>query len=123
MDEVLNAAVPAASTVDKPSSFYRGGPWKLALAAARLLPLPVALALGKTASRLYGRLNAKRRQIVFENQRQQLEVLVIPKHSYQPPGVGIEFRVRLIMFGVIAELADELFAMPFVGSQERVAPE
>jgi len=67
MDDVLNAPILAPPALDKPSSIYRSGPWKLALAAARVLPLPIALAFGRAASNCYGLFNSQRRQVVFEN--------------------------------------------------------
>lgn len=62
----LSATLPSGG-VTGPSSFYRAGLWKLGLAAARTLPLPVCLALGALAGSLYGALHRGRRAIVVAN--------------------------------------------------------
>jgi lauroyl/myristoyl acyltransferase len=71
MNEAISSAPPIAPThplkTEGPSSLYRGGLWKAALGATRILPFPVANALAKTGCLAYRIAQPKRRQIVFEN--------------------------------------------------------
>jgi lauroyl/myristoyl acyltransferase len=68
----LSASLPSDGKVG-PSSFYHAGLWRLGLAVARALPLPVCLAMGATAGSLYGALHRQRREIVAANLRPLLD--------------------------------------------------
>lgn len=58
---------PPAGPAAGPSAFYRAGLWRVGLAAARALPLPVCLGLGRLVGGLYGALQPARRRVVTEN--------------------------------------------------------
>lgn len=58
---------PPAPVAAGPSTFYRARLWRAGLAAARALPLPAALALGRLAGALYAVLRPGRRRVVAEN--------------------------------------------------------
>jgi lauroyl/myristoyl acyltransferase len=71
MDEALSTAPPVAAAPAqkpaRPSSLYRGGVWKFALTASRLMPFAVARILAKTALHTYRVAQPKRREIVIQN--------------------------------------------------------
>jgi lauroyl/myristoyl acyltransferase len=52
---------------DRPSSFYRAGPWKTGMRATKLLPAAITLSLGKFLASAYSALVPARRQIVINN--------------------------------------------------------
>lgn len=73
MDEALSTAPPIAPkpapmpTPARPSSFYRGGIWKFALTASRVMPFTAAKLLANIAVHSYRIAQPKRREIVYRN--------------------------------------------------------
>ena len=57
----------AGAKSDQPSSLYRAGFWRLGIGAVRVLPLGLAVAVGKTLATAYWALNPTRRKIVADN--------------------------------------------------------
>jgi lauroyl/myristoyl acyltransferase len=84
MDEAISTAPPLAPKPALkpagPSSFYRGGVWKFALAASRTMPTPAANLLAITAVHAYRFAQPKRRRIIFEN--------LLPVFKDDPRGTG-----------------------------------
>ena len=66
MPEAISIAAPAPAK-EGPSALYRGGSWKIALAASQALPLRLAQTTAKLACHLYRIGSPRRRQIIFEN--------------------------------------------------------
>ena len=68
-----DAAGCRPATLAMPSSFYRGGLWRAALALARILPRPLLQTLCLAAAELYYALHSRRRAIVTANLRPVLK--------------------------------------------------
>jgi len=95
-DTISLSTEPPAPVAAGPSAFYRARLWRTGLAAARTLPLPASLALGRLAGALYGVLRPGRRRVVAEN----LAPLLEGNHAAAAHAAGRLFR----NFG--AKLAD-----------------
>ena len=60
-------SLAAPANEQAPSSLYRALPWRLGLAAARALPVPVLATIAQVCGWIYSRLASHRREVVVQN--------------------------------------------------------